>query len=259
MSSEMDQLLLNAQEALEAQKKEKEVQSLVADISKGTVDYLNLSLDDDIVRDALMRVKYTPARLELEDKMLDEEVILFRPTSNDLLNDYPELGKHREFTDLKSRKKLLFVWYYANRTSPLANIGDRPEDNLRRIFKSLQHSGYDNELSTQEIQNYLRGIIPHDVMSAISKMRSFVPSTRMVALKATEKMFNTLILLSQRELPKDVNEQKKVIDIGEKVTKLLPVYLDRLETKFGVVIEKLDSKNGKAPKIVDEVIEETAS
>ncbi|MHA1974621.1 MAG: hypothetical protein ACTSW1_16595 [Candidatus Hodarchaeales archaeon] len=103
--------------------------------------------------------------------------MLFAPKSaRGLRVDYPELGKYEELKALRA-KELLFVWYYACKSSPLFNY-DGPKKNLieRCIKASNLRIDDPAKLAKFEVGNF-----PAKIQAGIDVMFNFEPAARIVA------------------------------------------------------------------------------
>ena len=155
---------------------------------------------------------------------------IFEPSAKDMKLDYPELVKYKEFAELKNRE-LKFCWYVGNRTSPITSY---PKS--KRIKKAVELS-YGSRLNAIA-KRLLDGEIPENILTAIERMASFNPSTRLQAKFNVEYIFDKmqkLILISDDEMKAmDGDEKKKYADLIIKVSSEMSSMVELLERGFGV-------------------------
>lgn len=179
---------------------------------------------------------------------------LFKPTAKDMKLEYPELASEPEFARLQ-KEKLAFVWYYANKTSPFSSLPTTGPLGIKRVFSSLQKSGLGKKLSQEDMSDYLNGLFPTDINSAIQKMQSYMPSERMRSMLMIEKIFSDFEYITSQTPPKDIDEQTKFVTTRVKITESLPGVIKLLESKFGITSDDATKTDSRGPKIADEVIE----
>ena len=103
--------------------------------------------------------------------------MLFAPKSDRGLRvDYPELSNYEELKSL-FKKELLFVWYYACKSSPLFDF-DGPKKVL--IEKCVKASGLKLDDPAKKVK-FMAGNFPAKVQAAIEVMQNFEPSARITA------------------------------------------------------------------------------
>ena len=120
---------------------------------------------------------------------------LYHPTSKgDLLLDYPELRKVKSFMDVSDAKKMLFVWFYANRCSR----GVRElHDDKQRILYALR-AAYGTRIPPEIQKSFLEHKWNKAVEAAIADMRALHPLPRMEAvLLAHKKMADVKKMLER--------------------------------------------------------------
>lgn len=184
-----------------------------------------------------------------------EDVDLFRVTEKEMRVEYPELAKIEEFRGLKT-KELKFVWYYANRTSPLylPTKGERG-----RILACIKY-GFNVDVTreiTDELSKYLSGNFPEKIKNAIERMERFNPSARLRAKMAVEKIFDNLeasLILDEEtkeEMSKDLEMKKKYIELSVKVAENISSVVEQMEQGFGVKGYGGYEKGDKGPSLMD--------
>lgn len=157
----------------------------------------------------------------------------------DYKNKYPELETTPEFESL-SGTELIFVWYFANATSPIIDILDKD----KRVVEALDKSGY----MPANKEQFLKLRFGEKMEQAIMKMSSFIPGARYFAWKAIKNTYRNYIEILNRdpsEFTKAVGKGEDVIteeDLGTytnittKITAALPDLINQLEEGFGVTI-----------------------
>jgi len=109
--------------------------------------------------------------------MQDDIYMLFAPKSTRGLRvDYPELSSYEELKSLFKRD-LLFVWYYACKSSPLFNF-DGPERVLIEKCIKASELTFDDEARKTK---FLAGNFPSKIQAAIEVMNNFEPAARIMA------------------------------------------------------------------------------
>jgi len=181
-----------------------------------------------------------------------KEVYLFKPTFRNLIYEYPELAQIPEFANI-TNKHLLFVWYYANYTSPFYHVANEKE----RIKKSLSESNYSP--GDKDYANLINGDFHQPIRDAINKMRNFNPSARFRAKMNIEKIFNNLeklLDIPEKNLSTmDMEEKKKYADLSIKISESLPTIVKQLETGFGIRTEEENKEDRKnLPSLADTVL-----
>ena len=117
---------------------------------------------------------------------MEEEIVVFEPKGKgDLRVDYPELAEVEEFASLNN-KDMLFVWNWANRTSPYFAIKNKMEK-VRHCIKAAYGEKY---LSEKDRNNYYSQKFPPKVQVAIETMSQYNPSIRDRAKTIVEKIFD---------------------------------------------------------------------
>jgi len=167
---------------------------------------------------------------------MEKDFTIFDPRkiSGSYFNTYPELKRITEFEGLKENEMKL-VWYYANPTSPYADIQDdkeRMKKACSEVFK-LNH-----DMRTP----YLKGEIPSNVSLAISRMAKMLPTHRNRAKEIIEKTFSELEGVAKlgvegfRSASGDIDYSKFVTTMAS-VRKELPELLKTLEEGFSIKIK----------------------
>jgi hypothetical protein len=126
----------------------------------------------------------------------EEIYLLFAPKSNRSLRfDYPELADYSEFKAL-NKLDLLFVWYYACRSSPYFN-----DDSRERVVidKCARAAGLVfNEEDKKE--KFLSGNFSDKIQAAINVMLKFEPSARIIARAQAMKNYNDIMKMTSLKL-----------------------------------------------------------
>ena len=107
--------------------------------------------------------------------MMKRKYSIFWPTSKtDLLLQYPALKKDESFIRLKPRQ-MLFVWFFANRTSPL--VQNVPDETIR-IKYALGEAYHPKPVPDDILKAYSNHKWGGEVAQAINSMRAFMPDAR---------------------------------------------------------------------------------
>lgn len=180
-------------------------------------------------------------------------VRLFDPEGVDPRNyktQYPELMDTPEFETLGGRQ-LMFIWYYANPTSPLIDI----RDNKQRAEEALKLSQYKPDEAKKK---RLLSLNFDDVTErAIEVMGSFEPGARYVSWMMIKKIFDEYqkMVNGGKEFFTEEKFDKEGLKVGEvfdhrgyvsstkEIALQLPNLIDKLEKGFGVSIVKKDDSD----------------
>lgn len=160
--------------------------------------------------------------------MAKEKHLLFPITDKDLRVEYEELGSVEEFKEL-TNKEMSFVWYYANQTSPYAQLPSKD-----RVLKCLEI--LKDELSSEQLEEYYALNFPSHIDLAIEVMARFNPRLRSQAKDINETIFRNvkrIVSVNPDELT-DMKEKKEYIAISMDVIKSMPELINQLEQGFGV-------------------------
>jgi hypothetical protein len=181
------------------------------------------------------------------------EALMFEPSGRDMKMDYPELAETDEFKEL-SQRQLKFVWYVANRTSPLASLSGK-----KRLKAAASTAWGSYHAKKQEAIDYAEGKFPDEIKAAIEKMASFIPSVRLKAKFMQEYIFDkmqSIIIVSDNDMEEmDADEKKKYADLALKVSSELGNVVDRLESGYGVKVKETKKKGNEVKRTVSDVID----
>jgi len=173
---------------------------------------------------------------------------IFDPTSikpEDYRHRYPELERTAEFAELHA-KALIFVWWYANQTSPLVIY---THDDYERVSEALKRSGYNP--SKTEKDRLLSLQFDSQMATAIQKMASFDPGARFFAYKMIKNIYDhyqkiidmgpEAFEVTTRQGKGDdaietkETDYKRYVDVSAKISDELPGLLTKLEEGFAIV------------------------
>lgn len=153
---------------------------------------------------------------------------------------YPELQQIREYKDL-SYTHLIFVWWYANPTSPLVIREVDPEV---RVRVAVDRSGLDKKISKADLTKYLSLNFPEDITEAFNRSHKLMLSTRVQARELMMAIFDNYSQIKDiqnfTETDKDGNglvDYTKYITTSTKIADVMPLLIQRIEEGFGVVDE----------------------
>ena len=175
--------------------------------------------------------------MEENKKEKEVDIIVFdASTSKDLKIDYPELAEIEEFKLLQPNE-LKFIWYIANRTSPLFNLSR--EEKVAKALSILFPRGYGR---FQNIVKLSKGEFSPEILAAIERMTHFQTENRLKAMLLADYTFQQLqrlIYIDESEMKlMDMEEKKKYSDLLMKVQKELPSVIKNLESGFGVKVNE---------------------
>lgn len=133
---------------------------------------------------------------------IEERYLLFAPKSaRGLRVDYPELNEYKEFQGLRP-KEILFVWWYACRSSPYFNMDYNSEREIVEMCLDRVNFYFDDPAKKEK---YLSQNFPEKISAAISMMRTFQPSVREMARKSAVRSLHNIRKLTSLELDEDGN------------------------------------------------------
>lgn len=190
-----------------------------------------------------------------------KKIRIFDPSvckADDYIHKYPELARIPVFTGLSSRA-LIFVWWYANPTSPLVIT---VVDDYTRVDEALKASGY-NPGSTEK-KKILSLQFDSDMAEAIEKMREFDPGLRYRGYQMIRKVFDNfeeiidggITKFAVVTINKDGSETsdtdfKRYVDTNTKIIETIPELIQKLEEGFGVVDADIQSDESENNALVD--------
>jgi len=186
--------------------------------------------------------------MEFDLKYVD--LTLFEPTVADMRDDYPELKEFEEFKNLSSRD-LRFIWFVANKTSPL--VKDPNYKNQKKRIKAAVAKVYKNSLDTMKIDSLLKGQIDPIMARAMVVMTKFNPSARLLGRMSLEIIFERYqrLLMTKAEEIIDLEDKKKFAEMLKKVEEGLPRVIAQLEHGFGIKV----TNRGEEVKILAKLSE----
>jgi hypothetical protein len=166
-----------------------------------------------------------------------KKLSMFYPsTKKGILLDYPELAKRDSFRTL-SRSEILFVWYYACKSSPF----NKEEDDKIKIEASLVQAFGKKAKAVRS--TYMAGNMGEKVKTAITEMRTFEIGPRIRAKLMVEKIMSNYEKLVDVNLEEDFKnkdgeidwtKKKAYIDASSTISKTLPALIGQSEGGFGI-------------------------
>lgn len=172
------------------------------------------------------------------------KIRIFDPTgikAEDYRHKYPELDRTPEFSDLLA-KALIFVWWYANPTSPL--VLGIPDD-YERVKEALRVSTYTP--SKTEKEGILRLQFSSSMAVAIKRMSEYEPGARFKGYKMIRTIFDHYESLIDQgpaaftttegsgEKAVTYTDYPRYVTTSAKIAEEIPSLLARLEEGFGIV------------------------
>ncbi len=191
-----------------------------------------------------------------------EDIKSFYPkTGRDLRIQYPELRSIPEFKKLKGAKEMLFVWYWANATSPL---NDDSQENLsykNRIDKCLEMSGW--KPSGEIVKAMYEDSWPDEIKFACARMERFETEVRnraRIVIKKILANFEKLADVSEDQFIKveeetgqksiDFAARSQYVNYSTKIAEALPGLIKNAEEGFGTDDDG-DNQLGTGKKAID--------
>lgn len=174
---------------------------------------------------------------------MESTTSIFTPSSNSLLIDYPSLKKHEEFTRLKELE-LMFVWYYACKSSPIYGWKEKkkPLEAIKRV------PGFLETLNEEEYARYISRDFPTDIDAAIGVMKKFEPEFRNNLNTYTKRILDYVDFVTSLKITdymSDTSKIKNFMDMQINIAKNLPEILEGVEHGYGTkkAKNKEESKN----------------
>ena len=179
------------------------------------------------------------------------------PTS-DYKQRYPELGRIDEYRPLSSNE-LVFVWWFANPTSPLMK---KPLSEEERAMEALHRSGLHKHLSEDKQHKYLAIRFPETVHAAVQRTLKFNLDIRQQANDLLIGIFENYKELRDKNKFKD-NEGN--LDYGAYVTSsskaaaALPGLVKQIEEGYGITYTDGEDEVDNASSLLRTYVDNTRS
>lgn len=175
----------------------------------------------------------------MSDAAIDlKQLSMFYPkTKKGLLLDYPEIEKMEVFRII-SKLELLFVWYFACKSSPFY----KEEDRRIRAEKSLIEAFGLNK-AEQLKSVYMAGNFSEKIRNAVKEMEAFEIGPRIKAKIMVEKVMDNFMKLvdtdvetafKNKEKEEDFVKRKSYVDASAKIIEKLPTLINQAERGFGI-------------------------
>ena len=154
---------------------------------------------------------------------------------------YPELDREPVFADL-SAQALIFVWYYANQSSPLTM---EILDDYERVAEALKRSKYNP--SKAERENILRLQFDSLMAEAIKKMSEYLPNMRFQSYKIIANIFKHyqeliemgpsafVTIEGKGENKIEYTDHARYVTTSARIAEEIPSLLAKLEEGFGII------------------------
>ena len=160
---------------------------------------------------------------------------------------YPELKRYKSFENLPGVRALIWVWYYANPTSP---IRDKPKG--EKAKEAFKRSGYNPSFKHEMIE----GKFNDDFALAIEDMSNIDPGSRYRGYKMINKILNeyeniisegrdAFKVIHKKEGKEEVSEvdTQKYVNTSAKIAEVIPSLVKSLEEGFAVTVKE-DEEEG---------------
>lgn len=180
--------------------------------------------------------------------------MLFAPKSaRGLRVDYPELNEYPEFQGLRANE-MLFVWWYACKSSPYYDIDKKTEREIIAMCLEKARMRFDDPAKKEK---FLSQNFPEKINAAITTMRTFEPSVRILGRLSAIRSLSNIRKLTSLELDEHGNHPMFIKGKGEdaevdfkKRTDYMNMIIKK-EEKIGSIIDKAERGYGVA-KMTDE-------
>ena len=172
------------------------------------------------------------------DNLDIQKLSMFYPkTKKGLIVDYPELSNYEVFKSL-SKYELLFVWYFACKSSPFI----REEDPKIRAERSILES-FGQNAKADIRSRYMSSNFPEKIRVAVAEMQKFEIGPRIRAKMMVEKIMTNYSELvdidvktefKDKDQEEDWTKKKAYIDSCAKISSALPTLIVQSEGTFGI-------------------------
>jgi len=173
--------------------------------------------------------------MEKEERI--KSLSMFYPkTKSGILSDYPELRKIDVFQRL-SPVEILFVWYFACKSSPFMHEDDAEERMKLAINESF------GKKAPEVMGAFVAGRYSEKIRSAILEMQKFEIGPRIRAKLMIEKImknYEELIDIDvdtefkDKDQEEDWTKKKAYIDSCAKISSVIPMLITQSEGSFGL-------------------------
>lgn len=148
---------------------------------------------------------------------------------------YPELKRIREFENLQT-KALIFVWWYANPTSYIADI----DNDYERASKALEASKYSPTKAVKD--NILQLRFTDDLAAAIDRMARFREDIRVRVKEMMENILKTYESMANKTEDSEGFDIDKYVTVTTKIIDKLPELIEKVEEGFGITYRSMDEE-----------------
>lgn len=168
---------------------------------------------------------------------------IFVPGTESLKRDYPILKTYEEFKSLTD-SELLFVWYYACKSSPYYGIKEKVRGE-RAIAILAKMEDYVKILSPDEYNSIVDKKFQPHMADAIKKMAKFEPRKREIANSINDRILEDCQEIAQISLEEygKLEDKKVVLDMKITIAKNLPNIIEAAEGGYGT--RKFDREENK--------------
>jgi len=143
---------------------------------------------DEQLLDLPLPVINVDKSLDVRREMVLKDYVMFAPKGErDLRRDYPELWDYPALAKLANPSEILFVWWYACRSSPIIDMPDEKRFSLA-VEKSFKGSRID-EVKGKYAPGGQAPALPEEWKAAIKVMNSFNPGMRIEMAVNNEFLF----------------------------------------------------------------------
>lgn len=174
--------------------------------------------------------------------------ILFAPGDEPLKVLYPILKTFEELNRINDAE-LLFVWYYACKSSPIYGVkeSDKPLQAMKLVPDFIKN------LKEEDYEKYVNGEFPAYVTEAIRVMKEFIPEIRHKVKTYTDRILAYIDHVTTMDIEKytEVGDIKSFMDMQMNIGKNLASIVNNAEHGYGFKKSKESSK-----KISSAILEE---
>lgn len=156
--------------------------------------------------------------------------MIFEPTDNPMLDEYPELGKYAEFKNLPENH-LRLGYFYACKSSPYSGLEEHKR--IGSIIKREKLS-----LTEYEKRKFAELEFGEELENSFTQWAKFIPEIRTAGYNAMFNIMKNCVSVAKMDISKysetEFSELKSLISCQIEIGKNMPDIVLQVEQGFGV-------------------------